>query len=303
WPSPGPAPARAPPPQPPPSSACCSPSRCRRGCSPSWAGRARPGGRGTTRPRTGPAAAFTAPPGPAWSRPGYALGSPATRSSSWPPRPCCATACSQASRTAGWSAGSMSCSPGRVARDRARGTPRGDVMSSLRIGRAALDRVTGDLAAAGGVRAVVLDDGSERGIRVLEFRTGGGLRFDVLVERAMDIGLAEFDDHSVGWRSATGFRHPALHENAGEDGLAWLRSMSGLLVTAGLDHILFGGEVDAAQYHYPPRRTVRHGLHGRVANIPARLTGYGERWDGDRYVLWAEGEVRQAAIFGEHLVL
>jgi len=176
-------------------------------------------------------------------------------------------------------------------------------MSSLRIGRAALDRVTGDLAAAGGVRAVVLDDGSERGIRVLEFRTGGGLRFDVLVDRAMDIGLAEFDDRSVGWRSATGFRHPALHENAGEDGLAWLRSMSGLLVTAGLDHILFGGEVDAAQYHYPPRRTVRHGLHGRVANIPARLTGYGERWDGDRYVLWAEGEVRQAAIFGEHLVL
>ncbi len=176
-------------------------------------------------------------------------------------------------------------------------------MSSLRIGRAALDRFTGDLAAAGGVRAVVLDDGSERGIRVLEFRTGGGLRFDVLVDRAMDIGLAEFDDYSVGWRSATGFRHPALHENAGEDGLAWLRSMSGLLVTAGLDHILFGGEVDAAQYHYPPRGTVRHGLHGRVANIPARLTGYGERWDGDRYVLWAEGEVRQAAIFGEHLVL
>ena len=32
-------------------------------------------------------------------------------------------------------------------------------MSSLGIGRAALERVTGDLAAAGGVRAVVLDDG------------------------------------------------------------------------------------------------------------------------------------------------
>ena len=49
----------------------------------------------------------------------------------------------------------------------------------------------------------MLDDGTERGIRVLEFRTGG-LRFDVLADRAMDIGLAEFDDLSVGWRSATG---------------------------------------------------------------------------------------------------
>jgi len=92
----------------------------------------------------------------------------------------------------------------------------------------------------------VLDDGTERGIRVLEFRTGGGLRFDVLVDRAMDIGLAEFDDLSVGWRSATGFRHPALHEVNDEDGLSWLRSMSGLLVSAGRDHTLFGGEVGGA---------------------------------------------------------
>ena len=169
--------------------------------------------------------------------------------------------------------------------------------------RDVIERHAGDLAAAGGVRAVVLDDGAERGIRVLEFRTGGGLRFDVLVDRAMDIGLAEFDDLTVGWRSATGFRHPGLHEPDAEDGLSWLRSMSGLLVSAGLDHTLFGGEVDASQYGYPPRQVVRHGLHGRVANIPARLLGYGERWEGGRCVLWAEGEVRQAAIFAENLVL
>ncbi len=175
----------------------------------------------------------------------------------------------------------------------------GDVMISQDV----IARHAGDLAAAGGVRLVTLGDGVERGIRVLEFRTGGGLRFDVLVDRAMDIGLAEFDDLSVGWRSATGFRHPGLHEVNDEDGLSWLRSMSGLLVSAGLDHTLFGGEVDAAQYGYPPRQAVRHGLHGRVANIPARLTGYGERWEGERCVLWAEGEVRQAAIFAEHLVL
>ncbi|WP_322097542.1 aldose 1-epimerase family protein [Nakamurella alba] len=169
--------------------------------------------------------------------------------------------------------------------------------------RLTLARYAGDGAAYGGVRSVVLDDGSERGIRVLEFRTGGGLRFDVLVDRAMDIGLAEFDDVSVGWRSATGFVHPGLHENADEDGLSWLRSMSGLVVTGGLDHTLFGGEVDASHYAYPPRPTVRHGLHGRVGNIPARLIGYGQEWVDGRAVLWAEGEVRQATNFGEHLVL
>lgn len=172
-----------------------------------------------------------------------------------------------------------------------------------------LARMAGDLAAAGGVRSVVLGDGAERGVRALEFRTGSGLNFDVLVDRAMDIGSAEYRGVGFGWQSATGFRHPGLHEYRDEDGLSWLRSFSGLTVTAGLDHTLFGGEVDASNYCYPFRTSAWNGLHGRVANIPARLTGYGERFDAGsdpgsgRCVLWAEGEIRQAAIFAEHLRL
>ncbi|MBV9543669.1 MAG: aldose 1-epimerase family protein, partial [Chloroflexi bacterium] len=170
--------------------------------------------------------------------------------------------------------------------------------------RSGLARHAGDLSALGGVRSVILQDGAERGIRALEFRTGSGLAFDVLVDRAMDIGPAEHAGRSFGWRSATGFRHPGLHEYSDERGLSWLRSFSGLIATAGLDHTLFTAEVDASQYHYPYRKTVWNGLHGRVANIPARLTGYGEEWaTSDRCILWAEGEIRQAAVFAEHLRL
>ena len=172
------------------------------------------------------------------------------------------------------------------------------------LDRSALARLAGDVSALGGVRSVVLDNGVERGLRALEFRTGTGLAFDVLVDRAMDIGPAEHGGRSFGWRSATGFRHPALHEYRDEDGLAWLRSFSGLVVTAGLDHTLFTAEVDASQYRYPFRKTVWNGLHGRVANIPAHLLGYGEEWRTEgTCTLWAEGEIRQAAIFGEHLRL
>jgi hypothetical protein len=172
------------------------------------------------------------------------------------------------------------------------------------LDRADLARLTGDISAVGGVRSVVLEDGAERGIRALEFRTGSGLAFDVLVDRAMDIGPAEHAGRAFGWRSATGFRHPGLHEYRDEDGLSWLRSFSGLLVSAGLDHTLFTANVDASQYRYPFRATTWNGLHGRVANTPARLTGSGEEWQtSDRCVLWAEGEVRQAAVFGEHLRL
>lgn len=161
----------------------------------------------------------------------------------------------------------------------------------------------GMLSQFAGVRLMRLDDGVERGIRMLEFRTGSGLRFTVLVDRALDIADCEYKGQSIGWNSPAGFRHPGLHEYEGEGGLAWARSFSGLLVTCGLDHILFMNEVSAETYVYNPKQTVKHSLHGRIGTIPARLTGYGETWDGDRCVLWAEGVVQQSAVFGEDLHL
>ena len=161
----------------------------------------------------------------------------------------------------------------------------------------------GNLAQFGGVRLITCEDGVERGMRLLEFRTGSGLCFSVMVDRAMDIAEMCHAGRAIGWHSPTGFRHPGLHEPEGEAGLGWVRSFSGFLATCGLDHILGPEEVDADNYNYPRRAKVRHGLHGRVGAIPARLTGYGERWDGDRCILWAEGVVVQAAVFGEVLHL
>lgn len=161
----------------------------------------------------------------------------------------------------------------------------------------------GSLSQFAGVRLMTLGDGVERDIRILEFRTGSGLRFTVLVDRAFDIADCDFKGHAIGWHSPSGFRHPALHEYEGEQGLAWARSFSGLLLTCGLDHILGPEETPADTYNYARKNVVRHSLHGRISTIPARLVGYGERWEGDRCILWAEGEVRQAAVFGENLCL
>jgi hypothetical protein len=162
---------------------------------------------------------------------------------------------------------------------------------------------SGMLSQFAGVRLMTLGDGVERGIRMLEFRTGSGLRFTALVDRALDIADCDYRGQAIGWHSPAGFRHPGLHEYEGEAGLAWARSFSGLMVTCGLDHILGGEEVPADNYGYPGRKTVQHSLHGRVGTIPARLTGYGDTWDGDRCVLWAEGVVQQSTMFGEDLHL
>ena len=162
---------------------------------------------------------------------------------------------------------------------------------------------TGALSQFAGVRLMTLADGVERGIRLLEFRNGTGLRFTALVDRALDIADCEFNGQAIGWHSPAGFRHPGLHEYEGEGGLAWLRSFSGLLVPCGLDHILFMYDAPTPEYIYGPRQTASHSIHGRVGTIPARLTGYGERWEGDRCFLYAEGTVQQATVFGEDLHL
>ncbi len=161
-----------------------------------------------------------------------------------------------------------------------------------RIGR--LDQVAG-------VRLVERADGMERGVRVLEFRTGSGFAFDVLVDRAMDIGRCEHHGRALGWQSPTGFIGPWYYE---PEDLGWLRGFGGgLLTTCGMEHALFMAEDTATLYHYPPKQTERFGLHGRVSYLPATLSGYGARWDGDDCFLWAEGEVAQTAVFGENLLL
>jgi hypothetical protein len=167
--------------------------------------------------------------------------------------------------------------------------------------RGDLSRRVGRLEQAAGVRLVTLGDGVERGVRVLEFRTGTGFEFDVVVDRAFDVGRCEHAGRALGWTSATGFAGPWYHE---PEGLGFFRGFGGgLLTTCGLDHALFMAEDTAEQYHYPPKPTETYGLHGRVSNRPARLAGYGQRWEGDECVLYAEGEVLQAAVFGEQLLL
>jgi hypothetical protein len=168
-------------------------------------------------------------------------------------------------------------------------------------GRSELLRRVGRLEQLAGVRLVTLGDSVERGVRLLEFRTGTGFEFDVVVDRAFDVGRCEHSGRALGWQSAVGFAGPWFYE---PEGLGFFRSFGGgLLTTCGLEQTLFMAEDTAEQYHYPAKQTETFGLHGRISNRPARLVGYGELWDGDECVLFAEGEVLQAAVFGEQLLL
>ncbi len=169
------------------------------------------------------------------------------------------------------------------------------------IERRELARRTGRLEQVAGVRLVTLGDGAERGVRTLEFRTGSGFAFDVIVDRAMDIGRCELGGRSLTWLAPPGVVAPWFTEPMG---IGWFRAWGGgMVVTCGLDHTLLGGVDDASHFHQEVKPSEEYGLHGRIGFIPARISGYGERWEGDECILWAEGIVRQAAVFGEALEL
>jgi hypothetical protein len=163
-----------------------------------------------------------------------------------------------------------------------------------------LERV-GDLRQWGGTRLVTLEEGAERGVRVVEVSTSAGLDFGVVVDRALDIGWFRWQGKACAWLSPTGFAGPWYRE---PEGMGFLRSFGGgLIATCGLDHILFP-QVDAHDtYNYPGRSETSYGLHGRVSSTPGILGRHGTTWDGDAAALVVEGDVRQAGALAENLVL
>ncbi|MFC1737302.1 aldose 1-epimerase family protein [Candidatus Hydrogenedentota bacterium] len=152
-------------------------------------------------------------------------------------------------------------------------------------------RHVGDILQVGGVRPVEYADGSERGVRAAEFRTGSGLNFVVLLDRGMDISACEFDGQAMNWRAPCGDVGPAHFE---PEGLRWLRTFcGGMVCTCGMTYA--GAPcVDQSE---------ELGLHGRLTSIPARNSWVGGHWDGDEYIMAATGEMRESVLFGENLLL
>jgi hypothetical protein len=172
-----------------------------------------------------------------------------------------------------------------------------------KLSRTRLAERTGALSQVAGVELLELGDGPERGVRVLHFRTGAGLSFQVAVDRGFDLLGADWRGVPIGWRSPTGPRHPSLGSPEENAGWGFLRSFTGLLATCGLDQALAPASSSAERYIYPGFDRHDYPLHGRISQIPARLLAYGERWQGERCTLFAEAEVAQTAVFGENLVL
>ena len=153
-----------------------------------------------------------------------------------------------------------------------------------------LRRQTSTIGQIAGIQLREVADGKARGMRVAEVYTGSGLRFTVLLDRALDIGAAEYGGTPLAWV------HPALGgpELYDAEGAGWVRTWGGgLVTTCGLTH--FGQpEQDGPE---------ALGLHGRIAHTRGENIAITQEWQGDDYVLAVSGQARQVVMGGENLLL
>jgi len=149
----------------------------------------------------------------------------------------------------------------------------------------------GSLEQFAGLRKYRFSKGRAKNIEVVEFRTGSGLRFEVLVDRGLDIGLCEFKGIPISFRSAVGEASPYLFEAEGDQ---WFRNFSGGLLTGcGLTY-LGSPNIDQGQ---------KLGLHGRISNIPAESVSTFEEKNRDSISLKLKGKVREAKTLSTNLIL
>ncbi|SHJ02971.1 protein of unknown function [Pseudozobellia thermophila] len=150
----------------------------------------------------------------------------------------------------------------------------------------------GNSAQVGGIETSILDNGLGRGSRIAWINTGTGLRYKVLLDRAMDISDAFYNQYSLAWLSHAGAMPP---DRFSDQGMGWIRNFGGgLLTTCGLSHV--GGPEEDANGH--------RGLHGRISNTPAEIVSVIQP-DPIKGIMEMSitGIIRETQVFGPSLQL
>lgn len=166
-----------------------------------------------------------------------------------------------------------------------------------------LQSVSAGMGTYAGARLVKLEDGVERGIRVVEMRSGGGLDFEIIVDRSGDIGRLSCNGQTLSWHSPSGLTSPWLMDHEGDNGQGFLRGFGGFLNTCGLDHIRQPETDSAERVDQDILQTQKYPLHGKGAFQPSTIRGYGLVDDVPEPFVFCEIEFVQSMSFVSSLRL
>lgn len=147
----------------------------------------------------------------------------------------------------------------------------------------------GNIYQIAGTRHYELLNGSCKGTRAIDVKTGGGLEYTVVPDRGLDISLASYKGTNLVYQTPNGEVNPAFYNASGNE---WLRTFfGGLLTTCG------------PNYLGPPCKdgNEKLGLHGRYSTIPAK--DYFDKISYDDNSIRIEGNIEECSPFGPKIVI
>ena len=140
------------------------------------------------------------------------------------------------------------------------------------------------------IRPVTYQEGRSSGLKALDVKNGP-LSFRVLADKCMDISEFSFGGVNMSFLSKPGLQGRNHYDTNGQEALRSI--MGGFFFTAGLENICAPFSKDGKDYP----------MHGRIRTTPAEQICHDVRWKDDQCELMIRGEMREAELFGENLVL
>ena len=140
------------------------------------------------------------------------------------------------------------------------------------------------------VRPVVYKEGRSEYMNAWEVKSGD-LAFHVMADKSLDISDLSYKGMNMTFLAKPGLEGRNQFDTNGRE--AQRSIMGGLFFTCGLENICAPCSVDGKDYP----------MHGRMRTTPAEHTGADACFDGDDYVISVRGEMREAELFGENMVL
>lgn len=153
-----------------------------------------------------------------------------------------------------------------------------------------LMKYVGSMQQVAYVRKVTYQEGRAKGLKAYEVKNGC-LTYELMADKCLDISSVSYKGINMNFLSKPGLQGQNHYDTNGEEAIRSI--MCGFLFTSGLENICVPCTIDGVDYP----------MHGRMRTTPAEHLCADAVWKEEGYCLSVKGEMREAALFGENLVL
>ena len=156
--------------------------------------------------------------------------------------------------------------------------------------RKELLKLCGNMEQLAGVRRIEYQDGRASGLRCVLVENGV-LEFPLMLDKCLDPAWLRYRGMNMSFLSKPGLQGRNAYDTAGEEAVYSI--MGGAMFTCGLGNVHGCRRIGGTDYP----------THGRIRTTPAEKVSMDAFWDGGEYRIRVTGEMREARLFGENMVL